>query len=185
MTQNLPAEHWLVRKATVNRLEGPFTRERVCELIEQHQLGMQDEVCPANGYWFYLHEVDEVLKQLGVQIKYQDPENDTTETALADRQDRTDPNLRAPTSSEPESEPVESDNSQVENTVMLSSRRQVVTQVPADADKESPTNPDYYKPQVFGDIERPNIWRGIAGLLMAFLFFLFGALMYLLTRPPR
>ena len=51
-----------------NFLSGPFPAEEVREMIKSGKLSYQDEVAPANGYWFYLHEVDEVKKHLGIDV---------------------------------------------------------------------------------------------------------------------
>ena len=58
---------WLVRTAK-NQIMGPFSKEKVCELIRDSEIGPEDEVCPANGYWIFIHEREEVLKLLGVEV---------------------------------------------------------------------------------------------------------------------
>lgn len=63
-------DQWLVRTAQ-NWIAGPYTRTQVCDLVKQGKLSIQDEVCPANGYWFYLHEREEVLSQLGIEVPRQ------------------------------------------------------------------------------------------------------------------
>ncbi len=63
-------DQWLVRTAQ-NWIAGPYTRAQVCDLVKQGKLSLQDEVCTANGYWFYLHEREEVLGQLGIEVPRQ------------------------------------------------------------------------------------------------------------------
>lgn len=58
---------WLVRTEK-NFLSGPFPAQKVREMIQSGELGYQDEVSSAHGYWFYIHEVDEVKKQLGIDV---------------------------------------------------------------------------------------------------------------------
>ncbi len=58
---------WLTR-TSANWVSGPYSREEVVKMIEQGKLGVQDEVCRSNHYWFYLHEHQEVLNQLGIQM---------------------------------------------------------------------------------------------------------------------
>jgi hypothetical protein len=60
-------DQWLVRTAS-NRIDGPFPREQVIEMIRDGKLGLQDEICQANQYWIYLHEHQEVQRQLGIQM---------------------------------------------------------------------------------------------------------------------
>ena len=62
-----PSDQWLIRTAE-NLISGPYTRQQICEFIEQGQLQLNDEVCHANTYWFYLHEHDEIRKQLGIEL---------------------------------------------------------------------------------------------------------------------
>lgn len=74
-------EQWLIRTAQ-NFVAGPYTRDQVCQLVRDSQLSLQDEVCPANGYWFFLHETAEVKKFLGIQVRRAVGENgeEITET---------------------------------------------------------------------------------------------------------
>ncbi|MBY0470591.1 hypothetical protein K2X30_05430 [bacterium] len=58
---------WLIR-TNRNVIAGPYSQEQVQELVTQRQLTLQDEICPANGYWMYLHEREEVQKVLGVAV---------------------------------------------------------------------------------------------------------------------
>src|SRR5258707_349518 len=58
---------WLVRTAQ-NEIAGPYTVEQIKQLVGGGQLTLQDENCPANGYWIFLHGKEEVLKLLGLQF---------------------------------------------------------------------------------------------------------------------
>jgi hypothetical protein len=69
---------WLVRTAQ-NIIVGPYSKDEVCRLIEDGTLGLYDEVCPANGYWFYLHERNEVLERLGIEISQLQSQADESE----------------------------------------------------------------------------------------------------------
>lgn len=76
MTPNSPnSEEWLVRTEK-NFLSGPFPKEKVIQMIQQGQLGPQDEVCRGSHYWIYLHEREEVLNQLGVEMPRRPVEDD-------------------------------------------------------------------------------------------------------------
>jgi hypothetical protein len=83
-------DQWLVR-TSANLVAGPYSRDQVCELIKGGQLVHQDEVCAANGFWFFLHEQEEVRKQLGVDMpKTAASEEEVTETSTL-AGERTDP----------------------------------------------------------------------------------------------
>jgi hypothetical protein len=87
-------DQWLVRTAE-NRISGPYSRQQIRELIERGQLQLNDEVCQANTYWFYLHEHDEIRKQLGMELPkelYANPE-EATQTEETDTE-ITDPNMQ-------------------------------------------------------------------------------------------
>ncbi len=58
---------WLIR-TTANQLAGPYSQEQVRQIVLSGQLIELDEICQENGYWLYLHEREEVLKQLGVVL---------------------------------------------------------------------------------------------------------------------
>jgi hypothetical protein len=85
-------DQWLIRTSE-NKIAGPYTKEQVCRLISEGKLTVLDEVCPANGYWIYLNEKQEVLKYLGVEIQGEAPANDEeiTETETSYEKSPTDP----------------------------------------------------------------------------------------------
>jgi hypothetical protein len=60
-------EQWLIRTEK-NWIKGPYSKEQVCKMITDGTLGVQDEVCPANGYWILLHERKEIFEHLGVEV---------------------------------------------------------------------------------------------------------------------
>ncbi len=84
------AEEWLVRSAK-NVISGPHKRDDVCRMVTTGELGLQDEVCAGGSYWIYLHEREEIKKQLGVDVpkskggeEETDEEITETETASDD-----------------------------------------------------------------------------------------------------
>jgi hypothetical protein len=60
-------QQWLIRTAD-NWISGPYTLDQVSQMILGGKLGPEDEVCTANGYWFYLHESTELKTQLGIEL---------------------------------------------------------------------------------------------------------------------
>lgn len=72
---------WLVRTSD-NIIAGPFTKDQIKSLIMEGKLSHQDEVCEANHYWFTLHDQDEVLEQLDIEISLIEPgsEEENTQT---------------------------------------------------------------------------------------------------------
>lgn len=77
----MTADQWLIRTAR-NVIVGPYPRDKIRELILEGKLEVEDEVCPANGYWFSLHESEEVLRQLGIRPPISQSENDVTKTGM-------------------------------------------------------------------------------------------------------
>ncbi|MCM2323965.1 MAG: hypothetical protein NDJ90_11955 [Oligoflexia bacterium] len=77
-------DRWLVRTEK-NQLLGPFSREEVRKQIQEGRLGLQDEVCQGNHYWIYLHEREEVMAQLGLELPRYSSEEEITETDMAYR----------------------------------------------------------------------------------------------------
>jgi len=64
-----------------NRISGPFTKEVILERMQSGELREMDEVCPADGYWIYLHERDESMKMLGAALARSDEfHEESTET---------------------------------------------------------------------------------------------------------
>ncbi len=77
MTQSF----WLVRTAK-NRISGPYEKQELCRRLEEGQWNLEDEVCPSNGYWIFLHEAEEIRQQLGVELplRLMPSEEEITET---------------------------------------------------------------------------------------------------------
>lgn len=64
-----------------NRITGPFSKEIVVERVRAGKLNEMDEVCPATGYWIFLHEREESMKMLGVSLpRSEDFHDESTET---------------------------------------------------------------------------------------------------------
>ena len=57
---------WLVRSKQ-NQITGPWDLGSLIQRIRSGEFHLQDEVCKANHYWFFLHETEEVLKFLGIE----------------------------------------------------------------------------------------------------------------------
>ncbi len=76
-------DQWLVRTSE-NRISGPYTREKMCQMILDRQLTLQDEVCEAHGYWIFLHEQGEIFKFLGIEVPkaLTGSEEEVTETQI-------------------------------------------------------------------------------------------------------
>jgi hypothetical protein len=64
-----------------NRISGPFPKDVILERMQSGELREMDEVCPASGYWIYLHERDESMRMLGVALaRSEDFHEESTET---------------------------------------------------------------------------------------------------------
>lgn len=55
--------NWLIRTSQ-NQILGPVAKAKVLEFLQKSALGLNDEVCSGNGYWFSLNEKDLVDKYL-------------------------------------------------------------------------------------------------------------------------
>lgn len=129
-------DKWLVRTEK-NLILGPFSTEDVRQMITSGALGYQDEVCGAGSYWIYLHEIEEVKRQLGITVPRQplpgdeeevtetDTESVTTEISLQD----------AAAYGDVDSDIPELSDSVTENTAVLNNRafRQFRAKKPAQA----------------------------------------------------
>jgi hypothetical protein len=78
---NQDINQWLVRTAQ-NWIAGPYTREQTAQMILEGKLSLEDEVCAASGYWIYLHEREEILKHLNIEVPrmVEKSEEEVTET---------------------------------------------------------------------------------------------------------
>src|SRR6476620_100587 len=81
MPERVDEEHWLVRTAE-NVIAGPYNKDQIRDLIRDGQLKLPDEVCAANGHWFYLHEHEEVAQHLGPDVSRRliEPDAEPTQT---------------------------------------------------------------------------------------------------------
>ncbi len=70
---------WLVRTAE-NLIAGPYTSQQVREFIAEEKINRHDEICPANGYWIYLHEGDELWDQLNIRLPRGGDDAEITQT---------------------------------------------------------------------------------------------------------
>ncbi len=61
------SQQWLVRTEK-NRILGPFTREVLQGMVRSGQLAHQDEICESARFWIALHDRQEVLEHLGVEL---------------------------------------------------------------------------------------------------------------------
>lgn len=94
---------WLIRTHD-NKISGPLTADEVRSRVLSRSLALQDELCSSEGYWFFLHEAEELQTQLGVQYppRAKDREATDTETQTASQgkvlalPERTDPDFRRP-----------------------------------------------------------------------------------------
>ncbi len=64
MTAARSPSQWMIRKPDLKILR-PIDQATLVNMIECGELSPQDEVCPSNGYWFALQEVDELRAHLG------------------------------------------------------------------------------------------------------------------------
>ena len=70
---------WLVRTEK-NQILGPFSEAEIKEMILSKKLELQDEICSAGQYWFYIHEKKEIQKHLGMiapTVELQDGSEET------------------------------------------------------------------------------------------------------------
>lgn len=97
---------WLMRKApalgeggryTVTAVMGPYLTSQIRSMVAQGMLDLDDEICPENGYWFLLSDVQEVRRQLGVEppALRASPADEITQPDL---EDTTQPELAAESS---------------------------------------------------------------------------------------
>ena len=55
--------NWLIRTSQ-DQILGPVAKAKVVEFLDKGALGLNDEVCSGNGYWFYIKEKDLVDKYI-------------------------------------------------------------------------------------------------------------------------
>ncbi len=59
---------WLIRTSRFKIL-GPISRGKIIELYEKGSFDKEDEICPANGFWFFIREKDLLQKYLLDEVK--------------------------------------------------------------------------------------------------------------------
>lgn len=69
-------ERLFLSRTQNNQIEGPFNQEEVRRRLEQGVLSTNDEISASAGYWFSLHEREEVLRWLGRPLKELGDESD-------------------------------------------------------------------------------------------------------------
>jgi len=52
---------WLVRTA-YHQIFGPLSDQEIVQSMKQGKFKKGDEICPANGYWFHLNQIEELRK---------------------------------------------------------------------------------------------------------------------------
>jgi hypothetical protein len=129
---------WMVRTFQ-NVISGPMSREKLCELILRGEFRLHDEICHANGYWFYLHERAEVARHLGIEvpISARSAGPEATLITKMDEDEITDPEIYAG--------PGGGGSSPERPRISVPSRQTI---------------------QVLRSLERPSYWRGVAGILL-------------------
>ncbi|MGK5083064.1 hypothetical protein WDW37_07135 [Bdellovibrionota bacterium FG-1] len=134
-------EQWLIRTAS-GFVAGPYPRPQIIELIQSGKLGLQDEVCCANGYWVSLHEYQEVERQLGIRMP------------------------RAPGDPGEEEEITETQTESVKTQTGL--QPILSASLPGTPRSGGSLAPQEFAPRmrVSPSIETPSIWRGLAWVLV-------------------
>jgi hypothetical protein len=181
-----PVDKWLVRTEK-NVITGPFSTERVRQLILEGKLAGQDEVCRSNSYWIYLHESDEVLKQLNVRLPSPVPSEgrgEQTETAIDLRL-----SLESGASHGPGEGIPDLDANLTEETAVLSNRALREFR-PRGQDKSAPevseSAKDFFRATVLAHTEQPSYWRILAVILTVATTVLLVLMIWLLsTRAKR
>ncbi|MEK6706604.1 MAG: hypothetical protein AABZ06_12540 [Bdellovibrionota bacterium] len=181
MAEAEKVDQWLAR-TTKNAILGPFNREQICALIRHGELGLQDEVCCGNSYWFYLHEQDEVAMQLGILISNSVA---STDEEITETQTKTLLESSDEIAELEEVTPV--DNS---STAILGNRalREFQAKSTPAKDTLKLVSPSSAPPpagevllrtsglpphvHVLGKIEKPSMWRGFAYVLILSLIFI-------------
>ena len=73
---------WLIRTVR-NVIAGPYESDQVRQLIREGRLDLEDEICPASGYWISLHEREEIRSQLGIEVP---KSNDSSDEEITETQ---------------------------------------------------------------------------------------------------
>jgi hypothetical protein len=175
-------DQWMIRTAE-NWIAGPYLREQVCKMILERKLALEDEVCSANGYWIYLHEREEILRHLGVEVPQAPHEagEEITETQTQTIEDSTDPALHETVERLQRLEDgliaSSTENTAVIDTASLRSpaKRKEDPKRAEDHKKKEERRKEIFRivakplPQieVKGHIEAPSLWKGFVWVLLA------------------
>jgi hypothetical protein len=188
--QMTPMDKWLVRTEK-NQILGPFSAEKVRQMILQGSLNAQDEVCQANTYWFYLHEADEVQKQLNVQVPRStlvEEKGEQTETAIDLRISRdiqvSQNQAAAPENHEGGELIPDLDGHLTEETAVLNNRalRQFTPRKnEMDSEELSDHAREFFRVSVMAHTERPSYWRIFVVFLAVGSLALLGLMIWLLS----
>jgi hypothetical protein len=165
-------DQWLVRTHQ-NQLTGPFPKDEVLRLIREGALGLQDEVCQANHYWITLHEREEVMAQLGIEPPIR-------RRRKSDAKPGEDDEI---TETETETANVFTDAAEApgNSSVMMTRRGAAVSGEAESAHFAAmaavpAASPSAVSPNISvrGQVERPQIWKGVAvvlsGLVIALVY---------------
>lgn len=75
---------WMIRRTDM-RIFRPIPQSELIQKIESGEISPGDELCPANGYWFMLSEVNEVRRFLGdIDLSCLSPRDHTENTSSTD-----------------------------------------------------------------------------------------------------
>lgn len=69
MQKEKAMERLFLSRTQNNQIEGPFNQDEVRRRLEQGVLTTTDEISASAGYWFSLHEREEVMRWLGRPLK--------------------------------------------------------------------------------------------------------------------
>lgn len=165
-------DHWLIRTSK-NWIVGPYSKTHLCQMILEGKLAPQDEICPGNGYWVFLHERGEIKQLLGIEpprtprasdLPFSD-DDEITETQNLYPEEATDPDLRT-------------FDSIPEQTAMISVKKTPPKKAPT---KKTP--PPLQSVETKSTPQEPTaLWRGLAFVLMVIGILLIYSATHLLKR---
>jgi hypothetical protein len=163
-------DQWLVR-TTENQIIGPCTKDQLVAMIREGALTIDDEVCSANNYWFFLHERDEVIGQIGIELPkqmYDQTNEEPTESLTVEiAEESTDPDV----SGIKLQEGVEGDATST--TVLSTEALRKKFNKKAVATPRRVVDPgQFHSPVVVSQVERTPIWAWLAWLLLGVAGFL-------------
>ncbi|RYZ62609.1 MAG: hypothetical protein EOP09_18625 [Proteobacteria bacterium] len=179
-------ERLFLSRTQQNRIEGPFTQEEVRARLEQGKLTTNDEISASAGYWFYLHERDEVVQWLGRPIKKLDEEAEEatmtmSKTLLLNDKNGADPSLREEEAADPTGiipRPITTAPTAESIRTEVARTAQTPTSTPTTTPTRTVTpTPASVKVQIQSDplpeysVEAPAYWRYLVVLFIGLLLF--------------